>query len=919
MIATLRANFPRPLIAFGVGALTAGLVVVVMSLASARNARMPAVSPAQSARVFASELDARLRLADQALRALARDLETQASPSVQLGTTPRNFFDAVAVVIPGDAVVQGGGWAPQATTIDEATWEDLARGESVVMTAAEAGAPPRVLMARQLRRQGRTPRALMVALAPGYLWSRAPDSQRSQVCVRDALERMLFCSTAGLERTLAMQTMPATPAFGVLHEQGEAGGRVGYARFAITVSALSGHWTVLTAGSEPPLAQPMTAPTLGWAVGAGILTAAWVWRRAAGALRPVQAPPAKSPPQAPAASAAQRQRRTLVAMSEIDRAIMSGADSARLTVVAANYLLTCLDCDAVLVAAPENDVSVRMTVLHQEAASALAPIEQVTRDRVTLDQGLTERLARQPTGYWCDRLADFPLLAPLSARREISHALLLPLHQQSLPPGMVALGFTDGRELGTELAAYARALVDRLGVALTAAARAAALYNHVYVDATTNLSNRGFLKAHLPQQIARSRREHQRLALLFIDIDGFKTVNSAAGHDAGDVILAETGRRLTNALREEDLVVRFGGDEFVVVLPHIADPVNARKVATNLLQTLTAPFMLDGDTFHLGASIGISILPDDAGSIDELLRHADSAMFRAKTAGRGRFEFFDEEVNRIATERTRLEQDLRRAADKHEFVVFYQPQVDMRRGTLAGAEALVRWQRPQHGLVGPGDFIEIAEQSDVILQIGAQVLRAVCTQYQAWERDGIAPPRIAVNVACLELQRDGFVERVETILRETGMRPFALELEITEGSLLENSEHVIASLSRLRDRGIRVAIDDFGTGYSSLSYLKRLPVDVVKIDRSFVRDMESDADARALVSAIIDVAHNLGKTVVAEGIETQAQVALLDAQGCEGGQGYWWCHPLPASEFAQLCRMWPERLPPGPAVQALSA
>jgi predicted signal transduction protein with EAL and GGDEF domain len=357
-------------------------------------------------------------------------------------------------------------------------------------------------------------------------------------------------------------------------------------------------------------------------------------------------------------------------------------------------------------------------------------------------------------------------------------------------------------------------------------------------------------------------------------------------------------------VREEDLVTRFGGDEFVIVLPRINDGVDASRVATKLIETVGAPHRVGGDEHHLGCSIGISIFPDDAQTVDRLLRNADSAMFGAKEAGRGRYLFFDAAVNRAAADRTELERDIRRALAGVEFTVAYQPQIDLRTSAIDGVEALVRWHHPSRGLVSPAEFIGVAERAGLITQIGEFVMRTACAQFATWLEQGIAPRRIAVNVSGLEITRSDIVTRVEAVLRDTGLRPMHLELELTEGILLGHAEATLEKLRLLRERGVRIALDDFGTGYSSLSYLQRLPIDVLKIDQSFVRELSHSPDTRPIVRAILDVAHSLGKVVVAEGIETEQQLLLLSDWGCDVGQGYRWSRPLGATEFGAFCRQW---------------
>jgi predicted signal transduction protein with EAL and GGDEF domain len=341
-----------------------------------------------------------------------------------------------------------------------------------------------------------------------------------------------------------------------------------------------------------------------------------------------------------------------------------------------------------------------------------------------------------------------------------------------------------------------------------------------------------------------------------------------------------------------------------IVLPRSTEGVDARRVADNLLESVGRPYLVGGDEHHLGCSIGISIYPDDAQTVDLMLRNADSAMFNAKEAGRGRYMFFDAVVNRAAAARTELERDLRRALANGEFSVAYQPQIDLRGGHIDTVEALVRWRHPTRGMVPPVEFIAVAEGAGLIAQIGEFVMRTACAQFSAWDEENIAPRHLAVNVSGLEIVRTDIVARVESVLRDTGLRPMHLELELTEGVFLDHAAESLEKLRQLQERGVRIAMDDFGTGYSSLSYLQRLPIDVIKIDQSFVRELGSSDDSGSIVRAILEVARGLGKSVVAEGIETEQQRALLAGWGCDVGQGYLWSQPLGAAEFGDFCRAW---------------
>jgi diguanylate cyclase (GGDEF)-like protein len=874
----------------------------------------------EHAREYAAGLAIRLRLADQALRVTARDAGERGSADAAWAGTGSRYFESIAYASGGVGAQPSRGSTPTIPPLGRAALEHLARGDSVLVPASGT---THLLMLRRLVRSGSADQLVVAVIAPAFLWGGlAGTPEAIDVCVRDNHDVVMFCSASRFQaasRTLSKNALDGASgnlAWRFDNTQWQAG----YARLDLPLSAASGTWTViagLAAAPAPPAAgmHPPAGYALLAALLAGLLAAIAAWRL------PRPRPPdstvdasavavdAPGNPEARLNASLERQRRALNGMAEIDRAILSGADTASLMALAATHMLDCSAEVVVLCAVVDHEISSRMAVVVGQAGKGAPQLVE----QITPADSLLKLLDAQPEGCWSDQPGDFPFLGPLT-ERGARCALLLPLYQDARPAGVIALGLPARAALGAEAAAFARALAVRLGVALTTAARARALYAHTHFDTTTGLPNRRYLREHLGPQIARTRRDGQRLALLFIDLDEFRKVNAAAGHERGDLVLAEAAGRLREGLREEDILARFGGDEFVVVLPRIADGLDARRVADKLLGTLARSFALAGAEFQLGASIGISVFPDDAQTVDEMLRHADFAMFRAKAAGRGQYAFFDEDVNRQAGDRTRLEQELWRATENREFVVFYQPQIDLKSGRITGAEALVRWMHPERGLVAPGEFIALAEQSSLILKIGDQVLRAACAQYREWEHAGVAPAHISVNVTSVELRRPDFADRIEATLREFELRPFCLELEITESSLLENSAGVIDQLERLRKRGIRIAFDDFGTGYSSLGYLKRLPVDVLKIDQSFVRDMGADPDSASIARAIIDLAHHLGKSVIAEGIETELQRTLLASLGCEVGQGYLWSRPVPAGQFERLYRGSPAARPrPAPS------
>jgi diguanylate cyclase (GGDEF)-like protein/PAS domain S-box-containing protein len=423
-------------------------------------------------------------------------------------------------------------------------------------------------------------------------------------------------------------------------------------------------------------------------------------------------------------------------------------------------------------------------------------------------------------------------------------------------------------------------------------------------DALTQLPNRSLLQDRVGQAIAKAKRNDEVLALLFIDLDRFKTINDSLGHPVGDRLLQTVAKRLLACTRAADTVARIGGDEFVVLLGDLDQPATARHVAQKVLEALSAPLELDGNTLQVTPSIGICTYPVDGEEVETLMRNADTAMYHAKQRGRNNYQFFTQAMNDAAQQRLQLEGDLRHAVERSELTLQYQPQLDLRSGAIVGFEALVRWRHPQRGMLPPSEFIPAAEEAGLIGPIGEWVLRAACAQAVAWLESGHAQMQVAVNCSAKQFQDDGFVAIVERILRESGMPAQRLELEITESIVIQHSEEVNARFRALGDMGVRISIDDFGTGYSSLSYLKRLSIHQLKIDQSFVRDIGKDANDGAIVSAIVTIAHSLGLDVVAEGVETAAQLAFLRAVGCDTAQGYLFSRPLPAEDFGRLLQGW---------------
>ncbi len=419
-------------------------------------------------------------------------------------------------------------------------------------------------------------------------------------------------------------------------------------------------------------------------------------------------------------------------------------------------------------------------------------------------------------------------------------------------------------------------------------------------DGITGLPNRNLLRDRLDQAIPLAKRDARQVAVLFADLDRFKMVNDTLGHQVGDQLLAAVGGRIRPLLRASDTVARVSGDEFVIMLPDLSQADAAATVAQKVLDSLSAPFLIEGQEAFVSASIGIALYPRDGQDAETLLKAADAAMYRAKDTGRGAFHFFTAELEQHTLARMQLQTDLRHAIEREEFRLVYQPKIDLGTQRVCGVEALLRWQHPQRGLVSPADFIPALEETGLIVPAGEWVIEAACRQIRAWRQAGLIPVPVAVNVSARQFQMRDLDQRIIELVRNQSVDPWLLELEITESYLVEDPEHAIEVLQRLREAGIRISIDDFGTGYSSLSYLTRFPVAALKIDRSFVRDATTDGNAGAIVRAVIDMAHNLGFVVIAEGVETAAQVAFLRMHGCDLAQGFFFSKPVPPEAIESL-------------------
>jgi diguanylate cyclase (GGDEF)-like protein len=424
-------------------------------------------------------------------------------------------------------------------------------------------------------------------------------------------------------------------------------------------------------------------------------------------------------------------------------------------------------------------------------------------------------------------------------------------------------------------------------------------------DGLTDLPNRELFNGLLRHTIDAARRNARQFALLFIDLDRFKIINDSLGHDAGDLLLVEVARRLRGALRASDVVARLGGDEFVVILEETSDRNDIEQIAGHLLSVVGQPMQLSGHECHTTASIGIAVYPENGADAATLTKNADIAMYLAKEDGKNGFRFFSGEIKAQSIERLRLETELRRAVARQQFSLHYQPKVDMESGQITGVEALLRWKHPELGLVSPAQFIPLAEETGLIVPIGRWVMREACAQNMAWQRRGLRPVSMAVNLSPRQFADEQLLHDVDEAIAASGMSPVLLQLEVTESMVMRNVTRAVRVLDAIQSRGIRLAIDDFGTGYSSMSLMKQFPIDTIKIDRSFVRDLPRDSEDQAIAQAIISMGKALGMTVVAEGVETAEQHAFLRDHRCDEIQGFLFSKPLPPRELEKLLRTEP--------------
>lgn len=581
---------------------------------------------------------------------------------------------------------------------------------------------------------------------------------------------------------------------------------------------------------------------------------------------------------------------TLKAMSEIDRLILEGAEFEEVGERVISSLVSLMQCESAGVIARDHDSP-------RWAKMITCIDEKFHHERIALPQGAGHE--------WClPRQVELDVIdtsaAPYKKRFQAyyqKYVVIIPVILDDVLKGVLLLG--SSRPLEMQKASMQRSvdLAGRLAVALASAEREEALYHQAHFDELTGLPNRQLLRDRLQQKIIEARRDQRAGALLFLDLDRFKEINDAYGHSAGDSLLVQAAERIVAEVRETDTVARIGGDEFVVVLPLVHDDLIVQAQASKLLERLSEPFSVQGEEHYLSASIGIAMFPDDGDSVETLLKNADAAMYRAKAAGRARFEFCSEKLNAESRRKIELEHELRESLGNGALQVYYQPQFDLRTGAICGAEALLRWPNSSKGAVSPEEFIPLAEDTGLINEIGRWVLLETCRNLRTILDKGLHPGAVSINVSGVQLRGTQLIDDVMSPLNEFNINPGFIHLEITETAVAQNRDTAIQVLKTLRENGVKIAIDDFGTGYSSLSYLQQLPFDLIKIDKSFVDLIGSGDNSRNICVTIIKMAQEMGKTVIAEGVETEVQRDFLQANGCDVVQGFFYSKALPLPEF----------------------
>lgn len=873
-------------------------------------------------RDFALAVDQRLVQMQADLSEVALFMRHDGSmPSSEVLDHLKGLYSGLTVIGPGALSTPLIGKALAWPAIGESERAHLAQGQSVLIVQSDSGSSPRILLLHMIDAGKQGSSALVAELDPANLWGDEQNAQDIGMCMFADSGVMLFCSQPGLQAEstmLARRIAAASPDFHV-QIRNESWIMTQWQLFLQPKFSAS-YWTAIAA-------QPMAAvlrPTEKFSrifIGVLVLTLLLVALLSILQIRRTMGPLEKLINGTRRFAYEDFDHRVFVvghdefgelANSFNDMADRLGSQLGTLKVLSSidHVILSELDMDAVfrIVLLRIRKLAVAsfsgIVVLDKSVADAARlyflqavqnPNLEMSQIRVNAEK--LQEFAGRDKGFWLDDAESLLNYIPQPGFQIAGQPFILPILADGTLIAFICLGFKNTRDLQPSLLIHLQDLGDRISVAMSALARDEKLIYQARHDDLTGLPNRLLFKERLSSEISFAQREGRNLALLFIDLDRFKGINDAFGHSAGDALLMEAAQRLRRCSRESDTIARLGGDEFAIILPAISGIQSATTVAEHVLQAFRQPFMVADQENHISASIGIAISPMDGNDSEELLKKADTAMYRAKYLGRGQFVYFENQMNIQAMERVTLEREMRQGLLRKEFILHYQPKIELRTGQITSVEALVRWNHPTRGLVHPGVFIGIAEDIGLIEELGRNVIWDACAQHAAWRSEGINAPPVAVNISGRQFQRGNLMQIINDALQTTSTPPGALQIEVTESVFMDETSNAIAVLNELRALGIKVAIDDFGTGYSSMSYLRRLPIDFIKIDISFITDMISNGNSRTIVEVIITLAHKLHKIVVAEGVETLDQLKLLRSWQCDIIQGYYFSKPLTAEQF----------------------
>ena len=831
-------------------------------------------------------------------------------------------FKALGIVDDAGYVTPAFGEIDRVAPLAAMQADRLAHGGSILTSVGDPRQRPRLFVSTRVVAAAAGPRRVLAEIDPAYLWRRPADSAaKIAVCVADGRGRLLSCPQEAVPGKLHERALRAHDGASSFEHRGV---RWLASRRTLMLEPEYGErswWIVATELESDALAPIAALESILFAMtGVAFLIAAIVsLAQVSGVLRPLKA----------ALDATRRvadkdfsaridvershglgeladsfntmaarlggEFTALTTLADIDQAILSRLDLDRVIETVVMRMREVVPADYVSVAIVDRNAPAMVRIYTCDQSHGMLELE-----RCVFSRGDTEVLLAYPDGLWldCDQ-AVTPYLGPV-VKLGAASLLVLPIVCQHDVVGTIVLGFANAVMLSDDERGRARNLGDRVGVAFATAAKDEQLYFQANYDPLTALPNRLFFMDQLGRRLAQAQREPRQFALLVVDLDHFKLINDTLGHEAGDDVLRQAAERLRQCVRETDTLARLGGDEFAIVLPHVKTARDPESVAQHMIEIMAAPFTSAGTEQFLNASIGIALHPADGATPEELLRNADTAMYRAKEGGRGRYVYFEERMNVAALERVSLERELRGAIERSEFSLWYQPQLDVRSGRISAAEAFLRWDCPGRETRTPADFLQLAEETGLIEPIGEWVLREACRQFRSWQDEGLMLPRVAINVSLRQFRDAAFVERLRAILHTTGMAAGALELEITEALLHESNSGCAAMIAPLDAIGVQFALDDFGTGYSSLASIKRFPVSTVKIHQSFVADLGKGDDSASVAAAIIAGAHAFGKRVVAEGVETHQHAVALARLRCDHLQGHFCSRPLRAAAFTRF-------------------